>query len=351
MKRMFTLVLALCMVFTLVACGKKEESAPATNAPAASTPTPSAPAPAPAPAEDPLTWPTEGDINVLIPANTGGDTDTTFRTFSTSVGETLGANVMLTNMAGGAGAVALNELFDYDPDGYTGIWHHYDSIVLSIKGGLDGTYDELLDIAAVVPVSGGNYILTTNAQSGWSSMEEMVAYCKANPGEAIWAVEAGGWNHVYATSLANALGIEVNMVDFGASADRNAALLGNQAQLLLATPKDVVGYPDDFVGLATCSLERQDVCADIPTLKELGFGDIENPKFYYFGFEKGTDPRIVEQMGEAIKAAVASADGKAVMDKYAYTSYEVLTGDAADAHLADFVAEYEPFVKDMLNAG
>ena len=62
-------------------------------------------------------WPKDGDINVLIPANTGGDTDTTFRTFSTDIGEQLGTNVMLTNMSGGSGALATYELLDYDSDG------------------------------------------------------------------------------------------------------------------------------------------------------------------------------------------------------------------------------------------
>ena len=349
MKKIIALILALCMVLTLCACGAKTE-APAETPAEAPAETP-AEEPAEGPAEEPLTWPTKGDINVLIPANTGGDTDTTFRTFSTSIAETLGTNVMLTNMAGGAGAIALNELFDYEPDGYTAIWHHYDSIILSMKGALDGTYDELLDIAAVIPVSGGNYILTTNKNTGWTTTEEFVAYCKEHPGEVVWAVEAGGWSQVFAQYMAKVLDVDVNIVDFGASADRNAALLGNQAQVLLGPANNMASYPDDFVALGSCSLERQEVLPDVPTFKEMGYGDVESTKFYYFGFEKGTDPRIVEMMGEAIKAALETEDGKGVMEKYNYTAYEVLTGDDAYAYLEQFVAEYEPFVLEMLAAG
>lgn len=56
-------------------------------------------------------------------------------------------------------------------------------------------------------------------------------------------------------------------------------------------------------------------------------------------------------MGEAIKAALETEDGKGVMEKYNYTAYEVLTGDDAYAYLEQFVAEYEPFVLEMLAAG
>ena len=351
MKKLLALILALCMVLALAACGAKTE-APA-PAPAAPAETPAeAPAETPAePVEEPLTWPTEGDINVLIPANTGGDTDTTFRTFSTSIGETLGTNVMLTNMSGGAGAIALNELLDYEPDGYTGMWHHYDSIILSMKGAMDGTYEEVLDVAAVIPVSGGNYLLTVNKASGWETLEDFVTYCNAHPREVVWAIEAGGWSQVFAAYMVKVLGVDVTLVDFGSSSDRNAALLGGNAQVLLGSASNLNSYPDDFMALGSCSLERQPAVPDVPTFKEMGYGDVESTKFYYFSFEEGTDPRIIEKMGEAIKIALDTEEGKAVMDKYYYLDYEVLTGDAAYEYLANFVEQYEPFVLEMLAAG
>lgn len=344
MKKLLALILALCMVLAMTACGTTAE-APAETAAASA-----APAESSAETEAPLNWPEE-DINVLIPANTGGDTDTTFRTFSTSIGKTLGTNVMLTNMSGGAGAIALNELTDYDPDGYTAMWHHYDSIILSMKGEMDGTYEDVLDIAAVIPVSGGNYILTVNKASGWETLEDFVNYCNEHPGEVVWAIEAGGWSQVFASYMVKVLDVDVTLVDFGSSSDRNAALLGGQAQVLLGPANNLESYPDDFAALGSCSLERQPNIPDVPTFKEMGYGDVESTKFYYFSFKDGTDPRIIEKMGEAIKIALDTDEGKEVMAKYNYTAYEVLTGDDAYAYLANFVKTYEPFVMEMLEAG
>ena len=339
-KQLLALLLALCMVLALTACGGTTK--PVTGEPdTPQTPT----AEETAPAEEPLTWPTKGDINVLIPANTGGDTDTTFRTFSTEIGKTLGTNVMLTNMAGGAGALATYELLDYEPDGYTGIWHHYDSILLTMKGETEKRYDEYLDVAAVIPVTGGNYLITVNKDKGWTSLQDLVDYATENPGELVWAVESGGWNHVFSASVVKALGVDINLVDFGSSSDRNAALLGGNADILVANYANLKSYPDDFMALASCSLERQNVCPDIPTMKELGYGDIESEKFYYFGFKAGTDERIVDAMGQAIKAAVDTDAGVEVMTKYTYTTWEVLIGQDALDYLHNFENKYQEFVE------
>lgn len=319
MKKLVALLLALCMVFALCAVSASAE------------------------------WPTDGEINVLIPAKTGGDTDTTFRTFSTDIGEQLGTNVMLTNMPGGAGATATYELLDYDADGYTGLWHHYDSIILTMLGKVDERYDEYLDIACVVPVVGGEHCVIVRQDSQWNTLEEFVAYGKEHPGEIIWAIEAGGWSQMFAMAVADKLGIEVNFVDFGSASDRNAALLGGNCDVLLAGPTYIVDtYPDDFKGLASCSPERQETIPDIPTCKELGY-DIIGEKFYFFGFKKGTDEKIVEEMGNAIEHAIASDAGVEVLgEKYHYTDWSVLKGDEAYDYLKAFEVKYAEAAEKMM---
>ena len=318
MKKTIALVLALCLLLALGACAYAD-------------------------------WPKDGDINVLIPANTGGDTDTTFRTFSTDIGEQLGTNVMLTNMAGGAGALATYELLDYESDGYTGLWHHYDTVILTMLGKVEQRYDEYLDIVAAIPVEGGNYFLTVRKDSEWETLDDFINYAKENPGKIIWAIEAGGWSQMFAMYTAKTLGIEVNCVDCGSASNRNAALLGGNCDVLLIGPSTVVDtYPDDFKALASASLERQAADESIPTFKELGF-DIVSEKFYLFAFKAGTDQAIIDAMADAIEHAVGTEEGIEVLGtKYAYTGWEVLKGEAALDYIHAFEAKYEPIAKEML---
>lgn len=349
MKKVLALILAMVMVLALCACGAKTEApAPAPSETPAEAPSE---APAEVPAEEPLTWPNNGDINVLIPANPGGGTDTTFRTFSADIMETLGTNVMLTNMNGGAGAVATHELLDYESDGYTAIWHHYDSILLTMKGEVEQRWDEYLDVAAVVTTSGGGSFVTVNKSKGWTSLEELVAYAKENPGELIWAVESGGWEHVSSIATMSALGIECNIVDFGSRSERSAALLGGHCDVLMATAADLNSYPDDFVGLARNATERSELFPDLPTMNELGYNPAKADTYYFLGFRSGTDPRIVEQMGLAVQKSLETDEAADLLKSLGYTGWKVLVGQEAIDYLSTFEKDFQPFVDAALSAG
>lgn len=319
MKKIVLLVLALAMVLALGACAS---SSSANN------------------------WP-ERPITVLVPANVGGDTDTTIRTLSAEIGSQIDGVIALSNMSGGAGAVATYELLDYEPDGYTAIWHHYDSILLTMKGTMDQRYDEYLDIAAVVPVVGGESTILVNKESGFESFEELVSYAKAHPGELNWGVETGGFGHLFSLSVTEATDIDVKFVDIGSASERTAALLGGTVDIIAGKYEIATSYPDDLVCLAVGSAERKDYSPDVPTLTELGY-DCFAEMFYYFGFRKGTDPAIVEKMGAAIAAAAKTDEAAEVFQKYYYSEWPVLTGQDAIGYLHDFEAKYESLVELML---
>lgn len=286
-------------------------------------------------------WPTE-PITTLIPANVGGDTDTTFRTLSTAIGAELGQPVTLNNMSGGSGSVATYELLNYDADGYYGMWHHYDTVLLTLKGMMNQRYDEYLDIAAVVPVTGGEYMMLTSKASGLKTFDDVITYAKANPGKLVLATEAGGYNHLFSAYFLEKAGVDINIVDFGSAANRIAALIGNQAQILFGSWDNFKGYPNDVYCVACAAETRKDYAPDIPTMKELGY-DIVQEKFYLYAFKKGTDAKIVDKMATAIKNAVATDEGQAVFKKYFFTP-EVLTGQAALDHCKAFEDKYASLI-------
>ena len=126
----------------------------------------------------------EKAIEILIPANPGGDTDTTVRAITQSLTEILGQPVVVTNMSGGAGTVAMNELTNRDADGYTVFYHHVDTLLLELLGRMEEgwTWEDALDIAAVT--GGGNtYCLFVRKDNdkGIETFDDLVAYAKENP--------------------------------------------------------------------------------------------------------------------------------------------------------------------------
>ena len=173
----------------------------------------------------------EKAIEVLIPAGPGGDTDTTVRAITASLTELLGQPVVVTNMPGGAGTVAMTELQNRDADGYTVFYHHVDTLLLELLGRMDEDWkwEDALDISAVT--GGGNtYCLFVRKDNdkGLKTFEDVVNYARENPYELTYAVEMGGTLHMHALALMQALDIEVDCIDLGAASDRTVAFLGGQ---------------------------------------------------------------------------------------------------------------------------
>ena len=177
----------------------------------------------------------EKAIEVLIPAGPGGDTDTTVRAISASLTELLGQPVVVTNMPGGAGTVAMTELLNRDADGYTVFYHHVDTLLLELLKRMDDgwKWEDALDISAVT--GGGNtycIFVRKDNDKGIKTFEDLVNYAKENPYELTYAVEMGGTLHMHALALMQAMGIEVDCIDLGAASDRTIAFLGGQCDIL-----------------------------------------------------------------------------------------------------------------------
>ena len=98
MKKLISAMLAMAMCFSLVACGAKEEPAPA-PAPEA---TPEASEPAPAPAESAADKYPEKAVKIIIPYGAGGSTDMGGRVVASCMPGFLPGNYVVENQAGGA---------------------------------------------------------------------------------------------------------------------------------------------------------------------------------------------------------------------------------------------------------
>ncbi|MED9993335.1 MAG: tripartite tricarboxylate transporter substrate-binding protein, partial [Oscillospiraceae bacterium] len=131
MKKVFALILALCMVFALCACGQTAEPA-ATEAPAADT------AADAAPAED-TGWAPDGPVTMIVAYKAGNGTDVTARVLAQYAEKYIGQTIVIENVDGGSGSLGWSQLAAADPDGMTIGFMNLPNFNSSIVKGL-GTY-------------------------------------------------------------------------------------------------------------------------------------------------------------------------------------------------------------------
>lgn len=288
-------------------------------------------------------WP-EKPISILIPANPGGDTDTTSRALAQSLTEILGQPVTIVNMVGGSGTVAMNELMNRDASGYDVIYHHVDTVLLNLLGRMDEPWTDMLDISAVTG-GGATFCVLVNSASQWKNWDELIAYVKDHPGEVSFAMEAGGTLHMLILAIEKELGITFNAVDLGSASDRNTALLGKQVDVVIAQYGQVIDYikSGDFQPLCVLAEERNENFADVPCSYELGCPVACN-WWYYLGFKKGTDQEIVAKFTAAVEQAVTMEPYTNALNLYNYKA-NFRSAEAAVAYMKETEEFYRPIAE------
>jgi tripartite-type tricarboxylate transporter receptor subunit TctC len=143
-------------------------------------------APRPASAED---YPTRS-IRLIIPFPPGGSNDVVGRIIANQLGKALGQQVFVDNRAGAGGVVGTDLAAKATPDGYT-------LLVVSIAHAVDPwlykeTFDPVKDFVPVSIFATGTNVLTVNPKLPVHSVQELLAYAKANPGKLNYASAGNG---------------------------------------------------------------------------------------------------------------------------------------------------------------
>ena len=321
MKKLLSAVLATVMAASLAACGGS--AAPATTAaPAATQAAGGAETQAAAASE--TDWP-KGTINVTVPYNAGGDTDTYCRALFDRIAKKTGATFVVTNLTGGSGMVAAMDVMGKKPDGNTILFNHTGaSLVQEATGTAEFSYtndftncatvalDQTYALCAVSPT--GQY---KQYSKGFSDLPGMIEFAKANPGVLRYSTVFGSTTEYVGRRLETLAGVQFDNIDVGTSTgDRLAALLGGQVELCANNYMNVADYIEagDLVCLGIMANERVDGI-DFPTFKEQGY-DVVNAKKYEVKFPKGTDQAIVDKLSALCKEVTEDPEFAEVLKKY-----------------------------------
>ena len=348
MKKMFAAVLALSMA-ALTACGGS--SAPATTAAPAAALAGGAETTAAAASAGETDWPT-GTVNVTVPYNAGGDTDTYCRALFDRVGKKLGQTFVVTNLTGGSGMVAAMDVMQKKPDGYTVLFNHTGaSLVQEATDSVDFSYtndftncctvalDQTYTLCAVAPE--GQY---KQYSKGFTDLAGMIDYAKANPGQLRYSTVFGSTTQYVGQTLEKLAGVQFDNIDVGTSAgDRLAAMLGGQVDIAAFNFTNIADYVEagDLVVLGVMAEDHVDGI-DFPTFKELGY-EVVSQKKYEVKFPKGTDQAIVDKLAAVCKEVVEDPEFAEVLKTY-YA--EPLFRDAATMNTED-PAEVEELKKGL----
>ena len=246
-------------------------------------------------------------INGLAP---GGATDVVFRTLAESLKDQFGQSVVNDNKPGANGLIAMEQVAQSKPDGYT-----FMVISSTVASGLltmkdKGAVDIFDRLDFVVPVAGGPSTVIAAVKSMPDTFKEFVAKAKAAPGSIRYASSgAGAGPHLEMVLLSKRAGIEmVHLPQKGAGA-MLPALANGDAHVGMITMASIAGQvkSGDLKVLAVLAPKRLKNIPDVPTLTELGYPEFETrPLWHAMLAPKGTPEPIMQTMFDAVQKALVS---------------------------------------------
>lgn len=251
-------------------------------------------------AADASDWPTR-PVQVVVIANAGGDTDFNARMMAKYFTQITGKPMVVTNMAGGGGTIAADQVKSAAADGNTILFTHTGQLIVNEVAGLTEDSFDAFDVSCIAGVDKGA-VFVSGKSSGLNSLDDLISKAKAQPNTVTYGTEMGSYSHLQGLMFEKLTGAKMKMVDAGTVSEKVVALLGQRIDLGAISYGSVQDYvaSGEMVALAQPNEERNALLGDVKTFKEQGV-DFVMDKPYVVAFPKGTDPAIVKKMADVMK--------------------------------------------------
>jgi tripartite-type tricarboxylate transporter receptor subunit TctC len=273
-------------------------------------------------------------IRLICPWPAGGATDAVLRSLADSAAKALGGQMIVDNKPGASGMLGPNELVSAKPDGYT--LSQLTIGVARLPHMQKMQFDPLKDFTYIACLTGYTFGLVVRADSPVKTVQELVDYCKANPGRFTFGSPGNGTTpHLAVEEFAYKAGIKMQHVPFKGVAEGMQSLLGGHVM----SHSDSTGWaPHVDAGtmrlLATYGSKRTKRWPNVPTLHELGYETLADSPFG-IGGPKGMDPAVTRRLHDAFKKTLEDPAVLATFEKF----------DQSVIYLSG--ADYEKFIREQ----
>jgi tripartite-type tricarboxylate transporter receptor subunit TctC len=257
-------------------------------------------------------------IRLICPWPPGGSTDAVMRAIAESAGKTLGGQFVVDNKPGASGMLGPNELVSAKPDGYT--LSQTTIGVVRLPHMQKMQFNPLKDFTYIVCLTGYTFGIVVRADSPIGSIQDLVAYGKANAGKFTFGSPGIGTTpHLAIEEFADKAGVKLLHVPFKGFADGMQALLGGHTM----AHSDSTGWaPHVEAGtarlLATYGAKRTKRWPNVPTLQELGFDTLADSPYGFAG-PRGMEPAVTQRLHDAFKKTLDDLAVLAAFEKFDQT--------------------------------
>lgn len=265
-------------------------------------------------------WPAK-PIRLIAPFPPGGPADGLTRYLGQKLSERVGQPVVVDNVPGAGGGIAMQRLARAEPDGYTLGFTHVGTLAINPHIYATIGYDPVKDFTPVAGINEYENVLVVNPALPYKSVQDLIDAAKAKPGFITYGSAGNGAsNHLSGALLASMSGAEFSHVPYKGSAPALVDVMGGTVDFMfdiIITSKQHI-ESGRLRALATTGRERSAELPDVPVLSEtlpgyevIGWGAIAAPS--------GTPDAIVQKLAKEFETIVASDESAELFKRQGFT--------------------------------
>jgi tripartite-type tricarboxylate transporter receptor subunit TctC len=246
-------------------------------------------------------------ITFVVPFAAGGPTDILARLIAQTIGPMLGQQVVVEDVTGAGGTIGATRVVRADPDGYTMVMGNLGTHAASLGIYQSLAYDPRTDFEPVILVASTPMVLVTRKTLPLHSLDETIAYAKANKGKTtMGSAGIGSISHLTLLLFNHLTGADVVHVPYRGLSEATNDLLGGQIDMLFdqvvtATPHIANGYENAIVVTIP---QRATSIPNVPSASEAGLPKLQTVAWTALFAPKRTSAAIIARMNDAVQKAM-----------------------------------------------
>ena len=252
----------------------------------------------------------EGPIQLYVGYPPGGGTDFVARLVAAKLSQVLDQQVMVMNLPGATGAIALDKVAKSAPDGRTlVVMSAADTILPALRAKLP--FDLRRDIAPVARFVTGALGMVVHVGLPARSVQELVALAKSRPGELNFASPGvGNSQHLAGESFNRLAGTRIVHIPFKGGAEAMNATIGGDVQVAFASiaPALPLVQAGKLRLLAVTSGTRSPAVPDTPTIDEAGVPGYDVTTWFGVAGPAGMPRDVMQRLDGAVTRAMQAPE-------------------------------------------
>jgi len=243
-------------------------------------------------------------ITLVVPFPPGGSTDVVGRIMAERMRPLLGQPLIIENVGGAGGSIAVGRVGGASPDGYTidiGQWDtHVGSVIYS------PSYDLQNDFEPIGLMSINPQLMVGRKSLPADDLKGLVAWMKANPGKALLVNQTAA-AQVSGILLQQLTGTSLQLIPYRGAGPALTDLLSGQVDLMIAQAAAVLPHVRGgaLKSIANLSPRRSEAMPDIPISDETGVPGLYASGWFGLFAPRGTPREVIAKLNGAMVQALA----------------------------------------------